>query len=185
MKKILIGTIVGTIIFFAYQGIMWNMVHKGFASYTPNQDAILNNLNQNLTQDGVYFLPWVDPADPDMKKKHEAQMEQNMGRPWAMVFYHTKMEYTGAYVAKGVLYSFLACLIVCLVLYNGMFSSFGSRFLVSMCFALFTLVQGVLDDMNWWSYPWNFVKPEVIDLILGWGITSLWLAWFVKRKALV
>lgn len=81
----------------------------------------------------------------------------------------------------GLLYSLIACFIASFVLFQGNFETFSGRFWVAMSFSLFTLSQGVFDDMNWWSYPWNFVKAEVIDLVLGWGVTSVWLAWYVKK----
>jgi hypothetical protein len=51
-----------------------------------------------------------------------------------------------------------------------------------MLVSVFALVQGVLYYMNWWEFPWNFVKTLVFDLLIGWGLTSLWLGWFVKNK---
>jgi hypothetical protein len=52
-----------------------------------------------------------------------------------------------------------------------------------MSFAVFTLAQGVLSNMNWWSFPWGFIKPQVFDLVIGWGLCSAWLGWYVRSKA--
>lgn len=183
MKRIIIGVIVGTVIYFAYQSAMWmSGIHSGFGKYTPNQTAIMQNLNQNITEDGMYWMPTADPKAPDYEAQEEKMMTENVGKPWAMVFYHKAMPgMTAGYVLMGVFYTVLGCLVACLLIYYGNFASFGTRFLASMALAAFALSQCVLDDMNWMSYPWHFVQPQVIDLILGWGITSVWLAWFVKR----
>jgi hypothetical protein len=51
-----------------------------------------------------------------------------------------------------------------------------------MAFAAFALFQGALNNMNWWDFPWSFVRPQVMDLTIGWGVTSIWLAYYVKKK---
>ncbi|HTX87699.1 MAG TPA: hypothetical protein VMC08_01830 [Bacteroidales bacterium] len=185
MKRVIIGAVVGTVIYFLFQTLMWEGgFHRNFYTYTPNQDTILSTLNKNLTAEGLYVIPMADPLSPtfkeDMKKK-EALMP---GKPWAMVFYHPVMAgFEAGYLLRGILYVLISCLLASLVIYYGKFDTFGARFLVAMAFSFFALSQGVLNNMNWWSYPWKFIQPEVIDLTIGWAICSVWLAWFVKRKA--
>ena len=183
MKKIIIGTLVGTVIFFVYESIMWEGgLHDNFSSYTANQSVILNTLGQNLNADGLYFMPFIDPASPTKKQDMEKMWTNNVGKPWAMIFYHkSQQEMNMCYMLMGLLYTLIASLITSLVLFYGSFTTFNARFLVSMGFAIFTLCQGVLDSANWFSYPWSFVKPEIIDLTLGWGICSAWFAWYFKK----
>lgn len=183
MKRIIIGTLVGTVIYFAYQSLMWEGgFHKDFYTYTPRQDTIMQCLSRNLTEDGLYMMPMTDAKSPEFKKNQEKLEKLTIGKPWVMLFYHRSMsEFIVSYLLIGLLYTFIACLLASIVLYTGNFGSFGGRFLIAMAFALFTLSQGVLNEMNWWSYPWSFVRTQVTDLILGWGICSVWLAWFVKK----
>lgn len=183
MKRVIIGALVGTVIFFGFQALMWEGgFNKNISIYTENQQNILTDLAKYNLKDGLYLIPTADPNSKDYQHACEEAMKASIGKPWAMLFYHTKMnDMEAAYMIKGVLCTLIACLIAAWVMYCGRFSSFSSRFLVSMSFALFTLALGVLDNMNWWSYPWAFVKAEVMDLTLGWGICSLWLAFFVKN----
>lgn len=183
MKRILIGALVAAVIFFVYQAAMWmGGAHQNFYNYKANQQEVLNYLDEQFDADGLYMLPSVDPGSQNQMEQEQKLNEESIGKPWAMVFYHEKMEDMSAnYMLMGFLYTLIAALMVSMVLYFGGFNSFGPRFLVSMAFAVFTLSQGVLDDMNWWSFPWSFIKPQVIDLVFGWGITSLWLAWFVRK----
>jgi hypothetical protein len=182
MKRIIIGALVGAIIFFVFQAAMWmGGIHKDVYSYTPNQEQILDNLNRNLSAEGMYMIPALDPASNPTHEQEEAYMAQNVGKPWAMVFYHTSMSgMDPMYLVKGFLYAFIAAFMTAMVLYYGKFDAFSTRWMVAMSFAVFTLCQGVLDEMNWWSYPWSFIRPQVIDMILGWGLTSVWLGKYVK-----
>jgi hypothetical protein len=186
MKRIIIGALVGTLIYFGFQALMWmGGFHKDFYTYTPNQDTIMATLAANLSADGLYMMPMADANSPDFKSK-QSELEKKMpGNPWVMIFYHPKMaDFSLAVLFMGLLYAFIAALVTAFVLYFGKFPGFWWRFSVALCFALFTLAQGVMNEMNWWSYPWNFVKPQVMDLVIGWGLCSVWLAWFVKPKAL-
>jgi hypothetical protein len=183
MKRIIIGTLVASLIFYAYQMIMWmGGIHSMPFSYTPNQDSIINNLNSNLSTDGVYHIPFVDPSLPDQENLHKEFMEKSVGKPWALVFYFQSMDAFGTVtMVKGFLYTLICCLLAVMVLYHGNFPSFQGRFGVGMAFSIFCLFQGVLGDMNWWGFPWSFVKAQVIDLTVGWALVSLWMAKYVKR----
>jgi hypothetical protein len=184
MKKAIIGAVVGAIIYFVFETVMWmGGFHNDFSMYSPNQAAIMQNLNANLSQDGAYMMPSVDPAAPDAEAQNEKIMTEGVGKPWVMVFYHTKMKgMEPGFMVTGFLYMLLACFIVAFILHSGTFNTFGKRFTVSMGFSLFALLQCTFAQMNWWEFPWHFVKSTVIDLIFGWGIVSVWLASYVKVK---
>jgi len=184
MKKIIIGTIVGTVIYFGFQAVMWmGGFHRDFYTYTSKQDTILNILSINLPVEGLYMMPMADPKSPDFKSSQEKLEKTMVGNPWAMIFFHPKMDdFSFSYLLMGILYTFFAVLIASIVLYYSKLNGFWPRFLLSMAFAVFALSQGVLNEMNWWSYPWSFVKAQVHDLTFGWGLCSVWLALFVKTK---
>lgn len=185
MKKAIIGALVGAIIFFVFQSIMWmGGFHNDFSTYTPNQAPIMQTLNANLSQDGAYMMPSADLAAPDAEAQNEKLMTEGMGKPWAMVFYHTKLNgMDPIYMVKGFLFNFFGCFIVALILISGAYNTFGKRFAVSMGFSAFALLLCTLTEMNWWDFPWHYVKSTVIDMILGWALVSLWLAKYAKRDA--
>jgi hypothetical protein len=184
MKRIIIGTIVAALIYFVFQAIMWvGGVHRNFYTYTPKQDTILHILSGNLGQDGLYMMPMADPNSPEFKNQQQEMEKKMPGNPWAMVFYHPRMmDMTAGYMLIGLLYTLIASLVVTIIVYVGNFRGFGGRFFSAWIFAVFTIFMGVLGNMNWWSFPWSFVQPQVFDLLIGWAIASLWIAWFVKRK---
>jgi hypothetical protein len=106
-----------------------------------------------------------------------------IGSPWAMVFYHPGMEgFSVVRFLLGWVHTFIAALLAALVLYYWMFAGFRGRFIVSMAFGLFALVVGPLSDMIWWYFPWSFIRPKILEMVIGWGLVSVWLGWFVKRK---
>jgi hypothetical protein len=184
MKRIFIGSFVGALVFFGFQSAMWmSGVNEDFTSFTGRQTEIMNSLSQNLTEDGLYTMPITDPAQHLSQEEREKIMNANIGKPWAMIFYHSNMnEMDPMDLLRGLLFAFVACFLASLVLYHGGFYSFNTRFLTAMAFAAFALFQGALNNMNWWDFPWSFVRPQVMDLTIGWGVTSIWLAYYVKKK---
>lgn len=183
MKKILIGSLVGAIILFVFQAAMWmSGMNNDFSSYTTNQAAIMENLNSNLDADGLYMMPMNDPAVKQTHEQEEKYMQENVGKPWAMVFYHQSMHgMDPMYMVRGFFHSLIAVLMVTLVLSAGGWVQFGTRFIVCMAFGVFTIALAPMNSMNWWDMPFSFVKPQIMDLTLGWALVSLWLASYVKK----
>jgi hypothetical protein len=128
------------------------------------------------------MMPMNDPALNLSSEEEQKVMQENVGKPWAFVFYHTAMHgMDPMYMVRGFLHAFVAALMVSLVLMNGNWNGFNARFLVSMAFAVFVIVLAPLNNMNWWDMPWSFVRPQVLDMVFGWGLASLWLARYVKK----
>ena len=130
MKKIIIGTLVGTVIYFAFQAIMWEGgFHKDFTLYAAKQDTILKVLDTSLNRDGLYMMPMADVNSPDFKAQQQTIEKQMVGRPWAMVFYHRAMaEFSPAFLIMGIIYTLLSCFLVCCVLYYAGFKSFFTTY---------------------------------------------------------
>lgn len=185
MKKVIIGTLVSTIIFFVYQAAMWmGGMHNNLWIYNQSQDTVLAKMSDHNFKEGLYFIPSADPASKTFGKDMEQIMKSRVGKPWAMVFYHTSMnDMEASNMILDFVYILIGVLVVVLVIYHGRFSSFSARFLAGMAFGIFAIFQAVLDDMNWWSYPWSFVQPQVVDLTIGWAICCLFLAYYLKRPA--
>jgi len=79
-------------------------------SYTPNQDAIMEFLGENL-QEGFYYLPDVAP-ESDVNP-----MEEFIGNPWAQVYYHNAYSADmTTNMARGFAANFLAVLLLAWVL---------------------------------------------------------------------
>ena len=87
MKKQMIATLVGTLILFIWQFLSWSLlnVHGAENAYTPNQEAILEYLSQNLDE-GEYYLPTVAPGASAAEE--QALMQESIGKPWAKISYH-------------------------------------------------------------------------------------------------
>ncbi len=183
MSKMLIGSLVAAAIAFIWQAMSWMAlgVHDNTLKYSANQDPILAAIAQNLTEEGVYAIPNVPPGTS--QADHEAFSNAMLGNPSALVHFtpsfHMNM---GAQMPMGFLINLIAALIMAYVMTKTA-TTFGSRLMVGLGFAVFTVFQSSLMMANWWYTPMHYLSGEIIDTLMGWGLASVWLAWWFGRKA--
>jgi hypothetical protein len=89
MKKLLLFSIIGAIILFAWQFLSYAFpnFHKSAVAYTAKQDTILSRINEVKLEDGMY---WLNQPDPSLSSdEQEKWMEKRGTQPWAVINYHT------------------------------------------------------------------------------------------------
>ncbi len=183
MKKIVIATLVGALIVFAYGSISWMVlpVHEGAMKYAESDAEIHAFLSGKLSEKGVYAFPGKPPGMSEAE--HQAMLEERAGEPWMLVSYHPSMstEMAGPMIT-GLLYSILSVLILVWILTaaSGVFSTFGTRLFVCVLFGIFLVLNSTLMDMNWWETPWHFARGEIIDGLATWTLCGIWLGYYLK-----
>lgn len=182
MKKTIIAAIVGTLIMFVYSALAWMVlpIHNDSMKYTPEQDSIIATVSANLKEDGVYMLPGCEPGTSH--EEQEKQMKEMEGKPWMMIQYHSSFQggMTGSMI-MGFIINFLAVLIAVMVINatRNNYGSFSTRFMITLSFGLIIVISN-LATWNWMGTPFHYIKGEIIDAILSWGLCGLWLGKYLK-----
>lgn len=183
MKKIILGSLVGGILLFAWLSLSWMVFgfHDKAYKYTPAQDSLLSVISRSITEEGQYVMPNV-PANSTEKEMEEC-MQKNEGRPWAVISYHKshKMD-----MVMPMIRGFLICLVCvwlcCLVVSRLAKQNFNRILATAMIFGavcfLFTSYMG----HNWMQTSWDVITGELIDDLAGWGLAGAWLGWWYSRK---
>ena len=192
MKKLIIGSLVGAVILFVWSAFSWMVlpIHTHSFMYSPGQDTIMQALNANMEQTGAYVMPSIDNRNVEMfdaKYQQECQkfMEQNKGKPSAMIFYMKEgMTMSGSTFAFGFLFDWIAvlCAVIFLAAAGDKLNTFYQRWWMVMLIGVAVAMQGKLLDWNWMGFPWHFVKWSLIDIVVQWGLCGAWLAWYLGRK---
>ncbi len=180
MLKTIIGAIVGGIIILVWQTLSYTVlhVHRSAEKYTPNQDSIISYLQTNLHKSGSYTLPnYPDNATMDQQNK---LMQDMQGKPWAVILYHRS--YNSSMV-KNMLYVFFANVIMvwffCWIAVKMHAPSFGSIFIAAVFTGLIVFINSPLTYHIW--YLSSGIKGDLIDAVVSWGLTGLWLGWWLRR----
>jgi len=174
----IIGALVGGLILFIWQFLSWTItgLHDSQMAYTPNQDAVMEVLAENL-EEGSYFLPTVAKDTPS----DEAQqfMKDMEGKPWATISYHEVYSNNMATnMIRGYTVNFLAVLLLCWVLLKFANLSFSSALITSLAVGFIGYLTVNYINSIW--FEGNTI-PDLIDVIVSWGLVGAWLGWWLRR----
>ena len=177
--KIIVSALVGGILIFVWQSLSWaalDLHGDAMASSPEGQVEILDKMAVHL-DDQLYYLSHADP-DAD----YETFNEQAKGKPVAMVRFMPSYENNMTpLMVRGLVYAILVALVVSLILARSRANGFLGRWLTVMGFALVLILLDTLGDMNWWYDPMSWVRPEIIDYLAMFGLSGLFMAWWMGR----
>lgn len=179
MKKQIIATVVGAVILFIWQFISWGMqvVHANEMKYTPNQDAILADLEDKGLEEGyTYFLPTFAPGDTD----YDAYKEKYLGKPWATISYHNSIEDNMPMnLTRGFIVDVVAIFLLVWLLgkVNGLDVQTGIFSAVAIGGIAYLTIP--YTNHIWFENP---TIGHLIDAIVPWAIIGAWLGWFLTKK---
>jgi hypothetical protein len=186
MKRLAIASIVGSIILYIYLALAHVLlpIHNTDFSYTPAQDTILRVLKSANLKDEFYLLPAVPPGtsrEEQMKAMEAASMQ-----PGALINYYPVFGgESGATFIMSFIYNFIAVLVLCIALATASdkLTTFGQRLWFIMLFVLFVIFSQIMLEYNWVRIPMHYLKGQIIDLVIGYLLVGVWLAWYYGRLA--
>jgi len=177
-QKLIIGAVVASIIMFVWQFMAWSIInlHRGNMQYTPNQDAIMEVLNNNL-EEGSYFIPNL--PETATQEEHQAAMENSKGKPWAQITYHKSWEMSmGMNMFRGWAVDLITMLLFCWILMKIANLNFKVTLLLSLSVGLIGYLS-----VNYLGSIWfeTSTLSALIDAIIQWGLIGAWLGWWLNR----
>lgn len=195
MKKVLIGGILGGIVFMIWQSFSWMTLPWHIPQSIPEAEPLIEMLRQRNMEHGVYVYPGL----PDEKIKNLPTEEQE--RIWGEVEAQfargpriAKLVYlpeggpmrNPSQFVKGLLVNILMALLAAYLLFQASdrMKGFGDRFKFVLLIGLVAALAGPLTDWNWWNYPTGFILPVALDRIIGWFLVAVVLAVLMKRPIL-
>lgn len=177
-KKIIIAAIVGGLLLFIWQWMSWSFlnVHQSEMQHTPNQEAVLACLSENLTE-GSYFIPNL--AEGASSADKQVYMESQLGKPWAQIHFHEKLEMKmGMNMIRGLTMNIMVVAMLAWILLQFRELTFIKAIMTS--FFVGVTGYGVIAYLN---HVWLETEAigYAIDTIVQWGLCGIWLGWFLTR----
>lgn len=183
MKRLLVASVVGSIILYAVLFIAHVALPIHFSDYKHSaaEDTILQVLSSTLKEEGLYMLPYFDHGSSH--EEMEAKWKERIGKPYALVNYNASMEMNPMMYVMSFIYNFMSVLILCIALAvaSPRLASYFQRLWFVLLFALFTIFSNIMMQYNWDSYPMHYLGGQIIDMLAGYAVVGLWLAWYYGR----
>ena len=183
MKKIIIGAIVGGLIIFLWQFLSFAAInfHRPAQGHTEKQDAIMNFLNSQGLKEGGYIMPTVaDDASSDEMKK---QMNDSDGKPWASIQYHNEAQNSMSdmmmNMVRGFLVNIAIVFLFCWLVGRMNVPAFSTIVKSALVIGLIVFLNAPYTGSIW--YKSFDVWAHLLDAVVSWGLTGLWLAWWLRK----
>ncbi len=185
MIRILIAALVGGLVMFcwgAFSHTVLPFAEAGVKS-VPNEAAVTSTLQTNIPESGFYYLPGMEGghnASAEARAAWSAKFEKG---PTAILIYHPTGETPMSATQLGTefLSTVLAALFVALIM-----SFSGAGFIRRVEIATLVGAAGwasiSLSQWNWYRFPTPVILAEGFDQIVGWLITGIAMAFFIKRR---
>ncbi len=181
MKKTIIPSLVGAVIFFLWQFLSWGplQLHRTAQDYTPKQDSIIKYLNSQFNADGSYLLPSF-PKNTSSEEM-EKDMKNSVGKPWAIIHYHKAYNANmGMNMARGFLVNIVVLWLMCWLISKMNMATFGTIFAASLFVGLIGFLNITYTFHIW--YLTSDLNAHFIDTIVSWGLVGIWLGFYLKKK---
>jgi hypothetical protein len=179
--KIFIGSLVGAIIIFVFQFLSWTVLHFHYNAqqYTPKQDSVLAYLSTQFDSSGGYLMP-AAPRGTSFDEMNKLG-EQHKGKPWAQVYYHKSLDTNmGVDMAKNFVSNFIMVLFFCWIISGYTSNSFGKTFIAALLVGLIIFLHASYPEHIW--YETFDLQAHLTDFLVSWGLTGLWLGWWLNRR---
>ncbi len=181
MKKEVIGAIVGGIIIFIWQFLSFALInfHLPVQQYTDKQDAILEALKAQNLPEGGYLMPSV-PANASMED-HEKAMKASEGKPWASLQYHTAWQNNMVMnMVRGLVINIILVFLFCWLIKRMNAPGFNTILLSALFVGMIVFLNAHYTNFIW--YETFDIWAHLGDAVVSWGLTGLWLGWWLRRN---
>jgi hypothetical protein len=183
MRLILAATLGGIVMF------MWGAVSHMVLNIEgstlkpmPNDAAISAALKANISEPGVYFLPGLDMTKNATEAEQTAFAAKYKEGPTAMVVYHPTGNdlFTPRQFGTQVASDIGAALFGSIVLFFAG-ASFLRGVIISVLIGVAGWVAILVPYWNWYRFPFEFVRADLIDQVAGWFLGGLVMAFILRR----
>jgi hypothetical protein len=178
-----LAALVATITVFAWQTVShmalpWH--HVTVMSF-KNPEAVEKVLVENANDPGMYMLPWADHHDEETMKKATEQWDNGFSM-FAAVRPNGSNSMESS-LAQQFLWNLLGALLIAFLLGKLNLKGTACKVGITVSFALFTVVCGILPNWTWWGFGNAYVAVAIADILIAWSLAGLVLAKMIPHQA--
>ena len=192
IKKLVLATLLGAIILFVWNALAWMIIPwpgEPLRHFT-SEDAIVAAIKANAPRSGNYLIPNEPQRLPGMteeqyqKAMKDAEDRMNNG-PNVFAVVRLEPMSIGKAMVIGFLTNVIAVLLACILLLQTDRLSYRRRVAFVAGLGLLVFLAGHLDEWNWWGFSNAYTMMQFGALVIGWALSGLVIAKFVRGKTAV
>jgi hypothetical protein len=183
--RVFITGLIGGIVFFlwgAFAHMALPIGEMGMEGPT-DEAAVMAGLRQGLPSEGVYYLPYLAPAQMQDDAATTAYSARALASPYAFVVYQPEgrdpMD-MGRNLGIQFVSDTLSAMVVAFVLALGSLG-FGRRVMVAAAIGLFSWLTVSVPYWNWYRFPTDFTVGNLLEQVIGWALAGAAMAWWLGR----
>ncbi len=190
IRRILIGTLVGTVAAFAWAYVSWSAVrlYDWAVAPLPAQAELAPAIAHAVPRDGAYAFPWIDAdtlssAAPDARRAAiESWRQGSIDGPVGILLVrkHGKDPLAPQRYLTGAGYMAFCAFLMSALMAGMRCPSWAGRWAIGMLIALFAAMAADGPDMAWFQLPARWVYMGIADTFLTWTVASAAIAAVVR-----
>jgi hypothetical protein len=185
MLRVLIAGVLGGIAMFVWTSIAHvatPLGRIGFSQITNEAPVLAAMQSAMADKPGLYFFPWVDPADPNMEKNYQEKMRAN---PSGLILYRPPSANEGMTpvqlaeeFSKELVQTLIAAFLLSLTTLGAYIARVGFVALIGVSAGIATNVSYFI----WFGFPWDYTAAYASIEIIGGLVAGLVIAAIVRGR---
>jgi hypothetical protein len=182
--RVILAAVVGGLLLF-----LWGFVAHMFLPFSenamkpiPNEAPVIESLRGNVTEDGVYFLPYMNymtASEADQK----AYAEKIASGPSGLLVVRTRHDMDMMpELPNEAASNLLAALVVALVVSGLGIRGYGARVRAIFAFGVVAWLSISVSQWTWYGFSNEFLISDLVDQWGGWLLAGLGMAAVLKPK---
>ena len=184
--RLILAAVIGAVILFAWSFVSWQLLglHDTSGGTLPNEAAVTEALSE-VSDSGTYWIPGISREDTKDAEKLDGWKERHRAGPIGFIVYHRdgREPMPPAVFAVGFGINFAAALLAAFLLAAAGIRSALGRLLFVASLGLFVSITSELVAWNWMFFHVDWITANIIDHLVGWGLTGVAMAAIVKPRA--
>jgi hypothetical protein len=179
--KTLLGALLGGLAVFAWTFVSWMVLpwHDTHLFAFKDEAAVAEVLKANAPAPGLYLMPDAGSAG-DWKAGAERMRAGpfffGVVRPGSRDWSFPQL------LIKSLLTQIAAALLITILVRSARLSNYLGRVVFAGAIGLTAGILGHLPNLNWWEFPRGWTMLSVADLVIGWCIGGLVIAFFTRPR---
>lgn len=173
--RILVTALVASSIVFVWGLISWKALPWHQQVLLPFQDTeSMGDIVDTIAEkNGMYVYPYIEESDQQLDTLKSPFIFTSICKNGKRFYMKQQM-----LISFGI--QFLLAFVLVMLLKISQIKSFNQKYLFVFIWAIGLAIVSTLPNWNWWGYSNSYTLVSILDLLVGWLLSGLWVSWHLR-----